>query len=512
MVDLIDELNGLDGPALAEALGLSEIVPEAHAAYRPLVVDAMSFFLGRLSPPRLTAIVAEQLNVPETTHPTRRLGLLFRRCPTLHKLGQMLARDRRLAPELRENLQELESLEPTTPLADIIALIQKEWGRVEGLDVGEAALAEASVAVVVPFVWREPGASEPSRGVFKVLRPGVEEQLREELEIWSALGAFLEERCAELGLPVLDYRNTLDSIRKLLAREVQLDHEQVHLARAAAFHADSPGVIIPRLLPFCTARMTAMERIDGAKVTDSDLPLSQRQRLANTLIEALVAKPFWHPAPSAAVFHADPHAGNLFVTRDGKLAILDWALVTILNKSQCVAVVQAVAGALTQDEAMTVEAIEMLGRPSDPTALRAAVAAGLRQVRRGTFPGFDWLMGLLDGLGTAGAIQFPEELTLFRKTLLTLSGVLNDVSNQMSIDEVLVKSALVQCFRELTARGMAPFESRDFGSHLSNADWFRLWASLPVTAVRYWTETWRDALGVWDPTGHRGMNAGRDPA
>ena len=47
----------------------------------------------------------------------------------------------------------------------------------------------------------------------------------------------------ELGLPVLDYRNTLDSIRKLLAREVQLDHEQVHLARAAAFHADSPGVI-----------------------------------------------------------------------------------------------------------------------------------------------------------------------------------------------------------------------------------------------------------------------------
>ncbi|MBK8897340.1 MAG: hypothetical protein IPN66_09080 [Candidatus Competibacteraceae bacterium] len=500
MLDLIDNLNGSNGQALAEALGLAEIVPEAHAAYRPLVVDAMLFFLERLSPSRLTAITAEQLALPPSTHPTRRLGLLFRRCPTLHKLGQMLARDRRLAPELRANLQELESLEPTTPLADITALIQREWGHVAGLELGSAALAEASVAVVVPFAWRGEGSTEPRQGVFKVLRPGIEEQLHEELEIWSALGVFLEQRCAELGLPVLDYRNTLDSIRKLLAREVQLDHEQVHLARAAAFHADSPGVIIPRLLPFCTTRMTAMERIDGCKVTDSALPLGQRQQLAKTLIEALVAKPFWHPAPSAAVFHADPHAGNLFVTRDGRLAILDWALVTVLSKAQCVAVVQAVAGALTQDEAATVQAIETLGRSSDPAALRAAVATGLRQVRRGTFPGFGWLMGLLDGLGTAGAIQFPEELTLFRKTLLTLAGVTDDVSGQVSVDEVLIRGALVQCYRELALRGMAPFDSREFGSHLSNADWFRLWAGLPMTAIRYWVETWRDLLEVGHPT------------
>jgi len=493
-------INGMDGPALAEALGLADIVPEAHAAYRPLVVDGMLFFLERLTPARLEAMVAEQLGLPLATHPTRRLGLLFRRCPTLHKLGQMLARDRRLAPELRANLQELESLEPTTPLEDIIALIRREWREVAGLEISPVALAEASVAVVVPFTWRETADAEPHQGVFKVLRPGVEEQLHEELAIWSALGAFLETRCAELGLPVLDYRNTLESIRKLLAREIQLDHEQVHLARAAAFHADSADVVIPRLLPFCTPRMTAMQRIDGCKVTDSKLPVEQRRRLAQTLIEALIAKPFWHPAPGAAVFHADPHAGNLFVTADGRPAILDWALVTILSKAQCAAVVQAVAGALTQDETTTMEAIATLGRPTDPAMLRAAVVAGLRQVRHGVFPGFNWLMGLLDGLGTAGAIQFPEELTLFRKTLLTLSGVLDDVAGQTAIDEVLLRTGLIQCCRELAARGLAPFESRAFGTHLSNADWFRLWAGLPVTAIRYWTELWRDALGAGHPS------------
>jgi ubiquinone biosynthesis protein len=491
----------LDRSALAAALRIEHLVPEAHAAYRPLLTDGLLFFLERLSPQRLASILVEQLKLPRTASPSRRLVTLLRQCPTLHKLGQVVARDRRLASELRENLQELESLEPTTPMEAITAVILREWGSVAGLEVASTALAEASVAVVVPLIWRDPDSSVPRRGVFKVLRPGVEEQMHEELAIWSALGAFLEQRCADHGLPVLDYRNTLDSVRRLLAHEIRLDREQAHLTQAAAFYAGSPTVLIPQLLPFCTARMTAMERVDGRKVTDSGCSPGERRRLARILIEALTAKPFWS-AELSAHFHADPHAGNLFVTGDGRLAILDWALVTPLSKAQRVAVVQAVASALILDEGGATRAIASLGYPSDETTLRAAVAAGLRQVRQGTFPGIDWLMALLDRLGTAGAMRFPEELTLFRKALLTLSGVIGDVSGQPSIDEVLIMTGLMQCGREWPTRGFAPFDSRAFGSHLSNADWFGLWAGLPMTMARYWIGMWRDALDTRDPMFH----------
>lgn len=487
--------GALDRQALLEELQLAQFVPEAHAAYRPLLMDGLQFFLERLSPARLASIVAAQLRLPRHTPPARRLALLFRRCPTLHKLGQVVARDRRLAPELRANLQGLESLEPTTPMAEIAALIQRELGTVIGLEIAATALAEASVAVVVPVVWRPATGAAPQSGVLKVLRPGVEEQLREELEIWAALGVFLEQRCAERGLPPLDYRHTLDSIRRLLANEIRLDREQAHLTQAAAFYADSPAILIPELLPFCTARITAMERVEGRKVTDPGLSPGERRRLARVLSEALLAKPFWSNPVSDAWFHADPHAGNLFVTHDGRLAILDWALVTPLDKAQRVAVVQAVASALTLNESGLFHALAALGNPSDPTALRAAVVAGLRQVRQGTFPGMDWLMALLDRLGTAGAMQFPENLTLFRKSLLTLAGVIGDVSDRPSIDEVLILTGLMQCSQEWAVRGLAPFASRAFGSHLSNADWFSLWAGLPVTVVRYWTGIWRDALG-----------------
>ncbi len=490
---MLNASSGLEQRALAEALQIGQFIPEAYAAYRPLLTDGLRFFLERLSPARLAAIVAQQLQLPRAICPARRLVALFRGCPTLHKLGQVMARDRRLTLELRENLQGLESLEPTTSMEAIAVAIQRELGAVAGLEVAATALAEASVAVVVPVVWRDRAGSAPQSGVLKVLRPGVEAQLHEELEIWALLGPFLEERCADYGLPVLDYRNTLDSVRRLLANEIRLDREQVHLARAAAFYADSPAVLIPSLLPFCTARLTAMERVEGCKVTTSGLSPGERQRLAWTLMEALVAKPFWDNAP-AAVFHADPHAGNLLVTRDGRLAILDWALVTPLSKAQRVAVVQAVASALTQDESGVSRAIAALGRPSDPVVLRAAVADSLRQIRQGTFPGLDWLMTLLDRLGTAGAIQFPEELTLFRKALLTLSGVISDVSGQASNDAVLIMTGLAQYWRELPGRGLVPFDSRQFGTHWSNADGFGLWAGWPMTVARYGIGLWQDAL------------------
>lgn len=486
---------GLDQRALADILPVEQLVPDAHAAYRPLLMDGLAFFFERLSPVRVARIVAEQLALPAAVSPARRLVTLFRQCPTLHKLGQVVARDSRLSPELRANLQWLESLEPTTSMTQVKAIIKRELGAIPGLDIAPTALAEASVAVVVPMVWRPDGVGAPQAGVFKVLRPEVEEWLGEELEIWSLLGAFLEQRCVERGLPLLDYRNTLDSVRHLLAHEIRLDREQVHLARAAAFYASSPRVVIPSLLPLCTARITAMQRIHGRKVTESELPAPARRRLAWTLIEALVAEPFWNAAPSA-VFHADPHAGNLIATDDGRLAILDWALVTPLTKTQRVAVVQAVASALIQDEAALCEALGLLGHCSAPAALRAAVADGLRQVRQGTFPGLDWLMGLLDRLGVEGAMRFPEELTLFRKALLTLAGVIGDVSGEPPIDQVLILTGLRQCLQELPGRGLAPFASRAFGSHLSNADWYGLWTGLPLTVARYWIEAWRDALAV----------------
>jgi ubiquinone biosynthesis protein len=329
--------------------------------------------------------------------------------------------------------------------------------------------------------------------VFKVVKPQAEERLLAELELWPALGELLEERSERYGLPVLDYRATLESVRDLLLSEIRLDGEQAHLVEAAELYADSPAIVIPRLLPFCRPRITAMERIDGCKLTEATLGPSARRRLGQTIIEALVARPFWSTSDRAR-FHADPHAGNLFVTDDGRLAIFDWALVTELSKEQRAAVVQAILAALMLDEPRLSRSIASLGRVVVRVMLDTAVIDALRQVRAGLFPGVAWLTGLLDRVGTSGAMQFTKELALFRKSLLTLSSIISEVSDSVLLDRVFAGTAALQLFAELPWRALVPLDSRTFGSHLSTADLMRAWATLPAVPSRYWIETWRDMI------------------
>src|SRR5574338_239191 len=433
-------------PALLEAIGplldqeVAALVPAQYAAWRPLVAGGLRFFLENLPARRLSAIVAEQLTLP-AAGVAERVTALLRHCPTLHKLGQVVARDHRLAPELRRQLQALESLPATTPMAGIRRVIRRELGTSAELRIAPEALAEGSVAVAVPFAWER--GTERGEGVFKVLKPGVAQRLAEDLEIWGRLAGFLEECSVELGLPELGYGEVLASVGRLLENEIRLEGEQAHMA--AARRSASPGVLVPALLPWCTPRLTAMERVHGVPVTEAaGLDATARRRLATTLLEALLARPFLAPAERVP-FHADAHAGNLFLADDG----------------------------------------------------RRAVEEALAQVRRGRFPGLAWSLDLLDRVATRGALRFPEELLLLRKALLTLQGVVADVDGACPADAVLIRAGLARFVGELPQRLTRPLDSRAFGCPLATADLLALALDTPAAALRYWSGQWQDWAALW---------------
>jgi len=479
---------------LVESLDVEHILPLDYAAYRPLLLDGLCFFLDRLPKRRLAEIVSKQLALPPETGFESRLLNLLHQCPTLHKLGQIVSRDRRLAHGLRRCLQDLESVRPRTKLDDISQEIGDQLRKREGIELNPYPLAEASVSVILPFTWQDGRSNQIRQGVFKVLRPGVKARLYEELEIWAELGVFLEERCEYHGLPLLDYRETLDTVRRLLKEEVRFDKEQQHLVEAAAFYEDEPDVVIPRLLPFCSERVTAMERVEGGKVTDAAISSSRRERLADTLIQALIAKPFWEPE-EVTPFHADPHAGNLFCTPDESLAILDWALVGRLDKGQRIDLMQMVLGGITHDASRICQAVEGLGRTQpEESRLRACVTDSLREIRMGCFPGFGWSQRLLDRVAVSTGMGFPENLVLFRKALLTLSSVVADTSASASVDRIIVTAGLQRFYGELQHRVLAPPDSRSFGTHVSNADLLGLMGSWPGAAASCWLGVWQDCL------------------
>jgi len=485
--------------AMRDQIARSDLLPEAYAQFRPLLADGLHFFLARLAPPRLRRIMAEQVALPAAVALEERVALLLCHSPVLHKLGQMLARDRRLSSAFRHRLQRLESLAPQTGQPAALRLLESElphW-RTLGITVGRHPLAEGSVALVLPMV------QESRAGVLKLLKPQVEEYLHEDLAVLGALGGFLDTDCARYHLPPLDYQDTFATIRDLLRHEVRLEQEQKHMAEARKMYAGMADVLVPELLAFCTPRLTAMERIDGEKMPHwKGSPLA-RAGVARATIEALVAQPIFS-AQSAALFHADPHAGNLLVTPAGKVGLLDWSLVGHLRKVDRVELTQLLLGAVMCDADRMGRAIERLSlKPVNAAAVGAAVQEGLRQLRWGTPPGLTWLTAFVDRLAIGAGVKFEHNLLLFRKTLLTLEGVLTDLGGgrpvEMLLDQTVLARFLTQWAAEWPARFGTPLTARTLDTHLSTADaWSFAWSG-PAAAARWWSAAGREVLHAWSP-------------
>jgi ubiquinone biosynthesis protein len=468
---------------LLRSVGFEGLIPASLERWRPLILEGVLFLLQRLPAGRQAAILEAQLQLSAGASAGRRLVALLRQCPTLHKLGQVVTRHRGIPAPVRRELQVLESPPATTPLREVLERLRRELGDGAPVVIEQQALAEGSVAVVIPFSWTDAG--ERRQGVFKVLKPGIEQRLDEELAIWLEVAGFLQERGRALGLPDLDYRDTLDSVRELLANEARLEVEQANMAAAARMYAHDARIRIPRLLPWCTPRVTAMERVFGTAVDDARLAAPLRERLAESLVAGLLARPFF--SGGEALMHADPHAGNLVATEDGRLAILDWSLAARLSKTQREALVDAVLGGLTLDAPRICRAVASLGclAPGD-AALQAAAERSLGQVRRLVLPGFDWLVSLLDDVASRTDAGFRRELVLFRKAWLTLRGVIDDVAAGYPIDRILFTAGFERLLAEFPSRVLAPFDSRRFDTHLSNADLMGLWMSSGWVPARFW--------------------------
>ena len=250
-------------------------------------------------------------------------------------------------------------------------MLTQELGPLDrlGVTLQPPALAEASVAVVIPFNLT--GTKAPLNGVFKVLKPGIEECLEEELDLVEQVGSFLDQGCDDLQIPHLEYRESFEQVRNKLQYEVRLGEEQNNLTLARGFHKTDSRVQVPELFDLCTPRITAMERVFGQKVTDCCTgSRSGDGRMSRLIIETLIARPIFSKAVRAP-FHGDPHAGNLFSAKDRRLAILDWSLVGSLSEDERLLFVQIMLGAMALHAERILAGLSKLSK----TAVRRSAGA-----------------------------------------------------------------------------------------------------------------------------------------
>ena len=477
-----------------EIVPVDALVPEAYIKWRPPVRDSMIFVVTRLSPARLAPKLLEQIELPPDTPAEVRLLRLIAKVPGLQKLGQVIARNQHLHPALRNALAKLENgIRDVNPEV-IRAIVEKNLGpRISSFEVqiSSEILKEASVSAVLRFSWRNPETGKRERGVFKVLKPHIPEYFAEDMDYLQGLAHYFGDRHHTYGFPAHLIPDTFRKVRRLLRHEVNFRREQKTLVEAAAMYRSFPAVGVPRLIrPLCTRTITALSEEQGIKVTSAAarLPEARRRRVAEQLIEGLVAVPLFSKAQEA-VFHGDPHAGNLlYDRRTGRLAIIDWALRERLGRDMRRHLALLFLVASLRDPVGVFQEISALGqgriRRNSPRGrvIRQVIAEFLDEMPAARLPSAADAMRLLERLAIKG-VRFPASLIMLSKVMFTLEGLLADIV-EADTDMGLT---IARHFAQHWIANRSEFESP-----LRARDWFTLQCSallLPSRLGVRWQQT-----------------------
>jgi ubiquinone biosynthesis protein len=469
---------------------VERLVPEAYVKWRPPVRDAMMFVVARLSPARLAPKLLEQLDLPEDTSAEERLLRLIAKVPGLQKLGQVIARNQHLRPALRNALARLENGIRDVRPEDIRAIIQRDLGaRLEtyAVDVAPFILSEASVSAVVRFTWRNPESGKRERGVFKVLKPHIPEYFAEDMDYLQGLAQYFGERHRNYGFPADLIPDTFRKVRRLLRHEVNFVREQKTLGEAWNLYRSMSGVRVPRVIqPLCTSSITALTEEHGAKVTSAAarLPETGRKKVAEQLIEALVAVPLLS-VQEDAIFHGDPHAGNLlYNNRTGELTIIDWALRERLSREQRRHLALLFLMVSLRDPVGTCNEVLALSqqriKPASPRGrmICELVTRFLDELPLRYVPGGVDAMRLLERIAIKG-IKFPGPLIMLSKVIFTLDGILGDIGGgQTGMGFTIARHVAEHWINN----------REEFRSPLMAKDWITLQCSALLYTSRLWVK------------------------
>ena len=247
---------------------------------------------------------------------------------TFIKLGQILSTRADLLPP--EYLVELGKLQDSAPpvaseeiqqaiVSELGQPIEKLFAEFDPLPLAAASIGQAHAATL----W------DGTEVVVKVRRPGVVEQVNEDLEILRELAVTASRHWNFADQ--YDLIGLVEEFSQTLRSELDYIREGHSAERFAANFASDPHVHVPRVFwEATTARVLTLERISGVKINDLaalDQQGTDRRWLADYATNIVLKM-----VCEDGIFHADPHPGNFFIEKNGTIGLIDFGMVGVLDE------------------------------------------------------------------------------------------------------------------------------------------------------------------------------------
>ena len=341
--------------------------------------------------------------------------------PTFVKLGQLLsARGDLLAPPYLDALRRLQDKVAPFSYAEVEEIVQAELG-VRISKAFSSFEREPAAAASLGQVHR--AALRDGRAVaVKVQRPGIQEQISDDLEAFREIAQVLAGHTE-----TFDVEGMLEEFRKTLLKELDYRQEAQNLVTLGAALTEFPRLVVPQPVDdYTTSRVLTMDLISGAKVTTLS-PLAKIDIDGAGLAEELF-RAYLKQILVDGFFHADPHPGNIFLTDDGRLALLDLGMVARLTptlRDQLLKLLIAVSEGRGDQAAEEIEKFGEKLPTYDEKEMKRRVGELVGVFQHATVSELQLGRIVMDISRYASecGMRIPSELTMLGKTLLNLDEI-----------------------------------------------------------------------------------------
>ena len=393
----------------------------------------------------------ESASAPENDLAAELAADLERMGPTFVKLGQLLSsRADLLPPAYLAALSRLQDSVEPVPFEKIELTVTNELGTrlARAFDTFEQTpLAAASLGQVHRATLRDGRAV-----VVKVQRPDIRERSATDFDALEEIGEFLD-RHTETGRRIGLQRLLVD-FRRTIFNELDYRQEASNLRIFGENMGDFPRIVVPGPIDdYCTARVLTMEEIQGTKITAlSPVVLTEIDRtgLAEELFRAYLKQVL-----ADGFFHADPHPGNVYLTHDHRIALLDLGMVAHLTPGlqlELLKLLLAVSEGRGDDAAdITLRISEQL-ESFDRSEFRRRVAdfvaqqqnVRVEQIQAGR------LVLEIQRIAIETGIRVPQGFAMLGKTLLNLDRVAHVLDPKFDPNASIRRNAMEVLRRRIT--------------------------------------------------------------
>ncbi|HKC18607.1 MAG TPA: AarF/UbiB family protein, partial [Candidatus Dormibacteraeota bacterium] len=260
----------------------------------------------------------------------------------------------------------------------------------------------------------------------KVQRPGIRQRIDNDLDALDGIAEFLDSH-TEVGRHY-SFTETMAEFRKTLYRELDYRKEAENMSVIGRNLAEFERIVIPQpVLDFTATRVLTMDFVRGRKITKLS-PLARLDLDGHELAEELFAA-YLKQILADGFFHADPHPGNVFLTEDRRVALLDLGMTGTLTpnlQEQLLRLVLAISEGRSDD---AVEILVKIGTPTndfDRHAVGTAVADFVSETGGGhSLEQMQLGRRIMDvsGLAARAGLRMPPEMVLLARALINLDQV-----------------------------------------------------------------------------------------